>query len=395
MEHKSTHDVLLLDNKPEDTNSSFGGARKYVHTLVSDLILSGFDVTYAVNVTSNTQEFCNHLAKLGAKIEPIPLVGLDIEKDIRTIDRLLSNINPSICHVNGVQAMKWMLLGSSSFRKGPWKRIFTMHLPIASIAFNGRFNWRKHAPCSWQWRTLRVDGRFVGMFDRIISVSKRHAEVLRNVLKYPPEKIVTIPNGVDTTFFRPVSNKNQRSHLLVGSAGNMLKVKRFDILIEAIAAVRRRVPVLLHIAGNGPEEETLRKQAADLGIADIVDLRGPQADMVKFLQSLDIFVMTSDSEALPYAQLEAMATGLPSVVTSVGDLSLVVRDGQDGYVVPPRSPSVVADRIVRLIQDGSLRNTMASNARARACRIYSQHRASTETIKVFQSLIPKVACKAV
>ena len=69
----------------------------------------------------------------------------------------------------------------------------------------------------------------------------------------------------------------------------------------------------MHIAGAGIEEESLRDLVNELNLGDVIEFVGYQTNVLEFLQSLDIFAMTSDNEGFPYAQLEAMSVGLPSV----------------------------------------------------------------------------------
>ena len=105
-----------------------------------------------------------------------------------------------------------------------------------------------------------------------------------------------------------------------------------------------------------------------------------------FYRSLDVFVMTSDSEGLPYSQIEAMAAGLPSVVTSAGDLPVVVRDGLDGYVVPRGEVGPFAERLEMLLSDPERRHRMGASARERACDHYSNRVSMDRTVAVVKGL---------
>ncbi len=378
----------MLDYSPASLKVGFGGAKEYVRKLVSDLLRDGFRVSYCVNLHPFLERFCEELAQLGAKTERVDFDGPSPGLASQQLDQLLRATQPSIVHVNGSANLRAALFRSRGLRHGPWKRILTMHAPLASATFPDKRRWKDRIPLSWVWRTRRGDLKFTSLFDRIISVSRVHADALQRELHLPADLLVTIPNGVDIDRFRPQGSRQENGAAIVGGAGQLVPVKRFDILIDAVAAVSREVPVRLRIAGSGPEEPALRQRAAEQGVAEIVELAGDQRDMPGFLRSLDMFAMTSDSEGLPYAQLEAMATGLPSVVTAVGDLPLVVRDGVDGFVVPRQRTQRVAESLAQLIKHSDRRRTMGENARQRACETYSHERARRATIEVFRALLP-------
>ena len=97
-------------------------------------------------------------------------------------------------------------------------------------------------------------------------------------------------------------------------AGGFYSYKRFDILIDAIALLPDRPGIRAVFAGGGPLEESLRQQAVARGVQDRIEFAGVQHDMPAFMRRLDVYAVTSDTgEASPYAHLEAMSTGLPSV----------------------------------------------------------------------------------
>ena len=132
---------------------------------------------------------------------------------------------------------------------------------------------------------------------------------------------------------------------MVGTVGNLTPVKNHLLLVEAFAgAVRQGLDAQLQIAGQGPMGHAVRDRATALGMADRVQLVGQVRDVPQFLGQLDLFVLSSASEAHPNALLEAMATGLPCVATAVGGVPEVLREGA-GVVVdldaprwPRRSP---------------------------------------------------------
>lgn len=162
--------------------------------------------------------------------------------------------------------------------------------------------------------------------------------------------------------------------------GRLVPVKRLEDLIDSIAALRPRHPELrVGLAGIGPLEGALRERCARLGIernVDFLGFRHPTA-----LQQGELFVLTSESEGLSIAMLEAMACGLPVVVTDVGELGDVVREGENGYLVEVGDVETLTKRLDALLSDPELRRRLGEAARSdvrsyaaveRATRIYGE-----------------------
>ncbi len=154
---------------------------------------------------------------------------------------------------------------------------------------------------------------------------------------------------------------------LVGAVGNLKTHKGYGFLLEAAARVVRRIPdARFVVVGQGPLEAALRRQRDELGLQDHVTFTGYRADAPTLAGAFDVFVMSSLQEGLSIALLEAMARGRPVVVTRVGGLPEVVRDGVDGLLVPPRDVDAMADALLRLVRDPQLRARLGTAARARA-----------------------------
>jgi glycosyltransferase involved in cell wall biosynthesis len=131
------------------------------------------------------------------------------------------------------------------------------------------------------------------------------------------------------------------------SVGRLVAVKSFDTLLRAVAIARRDVPDLtLWIVGAGNERSALERLADELGVAPLVRFCGEQRDVGRWLSAADVFVLPSTSEGLPISLLEAMAAGLPAIVTDVGALPELVALSGAGTIVPPRRADCLARAIV-------------------------------------------------
>ncbi len=215
----------------------------------------------------------------------------------------------------------------------------------------------------------------------------------------PRSRMSVVPCGVDLERFTPQGPREPRDHRYrIVSVGRLVPRKGFDV---AIAALRSLPEVELVIAGGpqegrlaeDPEAQRLLRFASELGVADRVRLTGQiaRADMPALLRSADVVVCTPWYEPFGIVPLEAMACGVPVVAAAVGGLTDSVVDGVTGVHVPPRRPDAVAAAVRKLLSDAALRDAygIAGSDRAR-CR-YSWDRIATDTVRVYERVVPAAA----
>lgn len=187
----------------------------------------------------------------------------------------------------------------------------------------------------------------------------------------PAERVVVLPNGVEAR--RPTAGRDLRDDLgiradapVVGSVGSLRAIKRFDVLIDAAAALRGSHPgVRVVIAGDGPERAALEARIADRGLTGTVLLLGARDDVPDVLAACDVAVTCSDAEASPLAIMEYMGAGLPTVATAVGGIPDVIGDGEHGVLVPRRDPAALATAVGELLDDPGRRAALGRAAAAR------------------------------
>lgn len=174
----------------------------------------------------------------------------------------------------------------------------------------------------------------------------------------PAGKIRWVPNGVDTERFRPdaAARARLRSELGLGNEFVWLAVGRFEEakdypnMLQAFARVREARPESrLLIAGQGSIKPHAERLAAELGLRESVQFLGARADIPELMNAADAYVLSSAWEGMPMVLLEAAAVGLPVVATDVGGNAEVVRDGETGFLVPPRDPAALAAAMIRLM----------------------------------------------
>jgi glycosyltransferase involved in cell wall biosynthesis len=183
-----------------------------------------------------------------------------------------------------------------------------------------------------------------------------------------PERATVIPNGVDLARFSPRSGTPHNGPgLRVGALSNLRPEKGLPDLIRAAGIVRNQWPdVRFVIWGEGPLRHDLEGLVFALGLTPFVALPGSTTTPEAVLRDLDIFVLPSLSEACSNGLMEAMATALPVVATSVGGNPGLVEDEVTGLLVPPRDASALAKAIIRLVEDRELAARLGEQARTHA-----------------------------
>jgi glycosyltransferase involved in cell wall biosynthesis len=155
--------------------------------------------------------------------------------------------------------------------------------------------------------------------------------------------------------------------IVIGTIANLREGKDYPTLFAAAALALATEPRLRFVAvGQGQLESDLRAELATFGLGERFLMLGYRYDATRVLAACDLFTLTSVHEGLPIALLEALALGLPSVVTAAGGTVAVVTDGREGVLVPPSRPDLLAAAYVSLARDAERRDAMSAAARRRA-----------------------------
>jgi glycosyltransferase involved in cell wall biosynthesis len=194
---------------------------------------------------------------------------------------------------------------------------------------------------------------------------------------------LTVHNGVSLSEFVPSDTDGmavrkrlgfQPDEFLLVCAARLAEHKGVDILLRAMErTLRAGVSCKCIILGDGPVRAQLLDQTRELGLLDHIFFEGFQKDVRPYLHAGSAFVLTSHSEGGggPLSVLEAMACGLPCIVTGVGGSLEAITDHVDGLVVPPASAEAVADAISYLATHPDERAQMGRTARTTACELFN------------------------
>ena len=232
-------------------------------------------------------------------------------------------------------------------------------------------------------------------FARVVAVSE---EVRQRLLKagVRAEKIRMVRNGIDLRPFDGAApslrgDTSPNCALLVGLVGRLSWEKGVDIFVRAAARVLADSPETNFIVvGEGPDLDQLERLIDELKIRSRVSMLGRRDDMPSVYASLDVMVSASRQEGLPMAILEGMASGVPLVATSVGEVPTVVRDGRTGIVVKPEDVAALAAAIASLLPDPARRARLGAAARQLIEEEYSAQRMTADYLRIYEEAIATV-----
>lgn len=249
-----------------------------------------------------------------------------------------------------------------------------------------------------RYNLLRRAARLV--VQRYVTVSRDLQQWLIATVGVPATRIRQIYNGVDQQRFRPSGGEQSlplppgflpEDAIVVGTVGRLAEVKNQLSLLRAVHQVLQECPQLmarlrLLIVGDGPLADRIAQAVTELGLGDLVWLPGDRHDIPQLLQSMDIFVLPSLGEGISNTVLEAMASGLPVIVTRVGGNPELVRDGWNGRLVPVNDDAALAAAIGELVLDRNERLAMGAHALERVRSSFDWGRTVADYLDVYDGL---------
>ncbi len=217
---------------------------------------------------------------------------------------------------------------------------------------------------------------------RFVAVSKNLRDAIDREGLLNPDKCDIVYNGIDLSRYGRSDSRSLRERLqlsseavLIGSLGNVRPAKGYDLLIEAARRVVDVYPQAHFVIAGDPKSSLQRRLdelAQQLDVADHVHFVGFCNDSAAYLAQLDYFLLTSTSEGLSIATIEALATGLPAVVTRCGGPEEIVREGEDALLVSIDA-NAIAEGLLRLLKDSSLADRLAQQGRCNVAEKFDMH----------------------
>jgi glycosyltransferase involved in cell wall biosynthesis len=218
----------------------------------------------------------------------------------------------------------------------------------------------------------------------VVVASRNLERIATGIWKLPAKKVRFVPNGVETAAIKPERHEALDS-ICIGTVAGLRPEKNIARLIKAFAEVLQRYPVRLVVVGGGPlksELENLCKELRVDGAVEFTDyLTNPSVRLAEF----DVFALSSDTEQLPLALLEAMAAGIPVVATDVGDVAEVLSAVAPDNLSAPEDGAFAAN-LSRVMERRHLWGAWAQAGKARVNAVYSRDGMLSHWKKVFDGV---------
>ena len=254
------------------------------------------------------------------------------------------------------------------------------------------------------WRGLanvyqKLVERNVFQHARYMIVQTRfNKEFVIQSFKIAPDKVHILPNAIDTKVYDPdkIRTKEIRKKLrledrkVIFFSGRLTAQKGVLYLLRAIQSVIKKVPnVVLLMAGDGPQEQLLRRETGALGLKSHVVFLGEikHEEMPELYSIADVFVLPSLSESFPNAMLEAMAMRNPMVITRVGVAPEILENYRTAILVEPADPAGLASAIIELLTDKPLAEKLGSRARDLVRTKFTWERVVDQTLKLYEAAL--------
>lgn len=345
---------------------NIGGAEKVVDLLVRtfsrDDVCSGVCCTKAIGVLGEA---------LREQVADVPMylaASTGIVGRYLTplkLHQCITEFRPDVVHTHGSAAMIHAGPLAMAGALPPW--VHTYH-----------FGDYSNRPMS---RMLKAETFFSRYPARLVAVSETQRRSIIQRLGVDERRLQTVVNGVPLNPFlgdRTVADRQRqalgigRDELVIGTIAVLSEQKGISVLLKAIRhLVSEGATARFLIVGGGPLEQRLREESAALGLEDRVHFTGWRQDNLELMTVLDIFVMSSQWEAMPIALLEAMAAGRPIVATEVGENARILDHGRCGTLVSANDERALAEAMTRLAVSPDLRGQVAAQAQERHREAYS------------------------
>lgn len=298
-----------------------------------------------------------------------PAAALSLAPAGLRLARLVRTLRPQILHCFLLQAN---ILGRLA------GRLCRVPAVISSLRVTEARRW-PHA----------IDGLTVSMVDCYTAVSEAVRQEAIARAGIAPEKIIAIPNGIDCAECpAPAGCAGNADAFTVALAGRLHRQKGHAVLLEALKLLEGRQPqVRALLFGQGPDEEALKRMAADLGIADRVRFMGVVEDGATAMLAADAVVVPSLWEGMPNAVLEAMALARPVVASRLPGMDELVQHGRTGLLCAPGSAGELAGALARLAGDPGLARGMGAAGRARVREHFSLQTTVAATEALYERLL--------
>jgi len=374
--------------------ATVGGTKKHVLQLLRGLPRDKYEIALIAS-TLRTPSFEPDAETL--RSEGIPVYIVQMHREIRPLADLLAVLK-IWAHL---LSHRYEIVHTHSSKAGAVGRIAALLAGGSIIVHTPHafpFLQRSRAPLLKLYEWFE---RFAATFtDMLIAVSRYEKEqaLTRRICRR--NRVCVIENGLSEEEMKlPRTRRRMRSELglrpsdiLVGSAGRLSEQKAYHLLVEAAARLAGEFPRLrFAVAGMGTELLRLERLIIEHRLGRFFNLLGECKRMRSFYAAMDIFVLPSLWEGLPYALIEAMAAGKPVAVSNVCGMDDIIQHGKNGLLFEPNDAAALAEAIRTLVKDALLRRSLGRQARLTAQRRFKLSEMLRKIDSIYQHLAAKRA----
>lgn len=343
------------------------GAERWILALIKHLDATAIESIVGViqDAPDGAPALCTHAAELGVKAHVFKSYGKLSLSAIAQIRQFIREQRVDILHTHGYKSDVLGLLAARR-RRRHCKLVTTPH------------GWSTKAGLklqSYEW----LDRSVLPLFDAVVPLSGQTYDGLRRIPGMTA-KLRLIRNGVDLSEIdspdqpaAEVERLKRDGYFVVGYIGQLIPRKGIDTLVKAfsrLALPRKR----LCIVGDGPSRVDLERYAERLGITEEVTFFGFRTDRIAFLKGFDIFVLPSYLEGIPRCLMEAMAAGVPVIVSDIPGCRALVEDGETGLLFQPGDDRALSSWMKAVLSDHKLRAILGKRG---SCLVRREHSAAT------------------
>jgi glycosyltransferase involved in cell wall biosynthesis len=330
---------------------------------------------------------------LAAQVEALgaPVICLNKRAGLRPgligpMQHALRQLQPHVAHTHQIACLLYTGLAAVD-----------LSVPVIVHTEHGKERYASRLRTRWLGR---LAGRYTARF---FCLSRDMAAAVKVHRIVPPGKVRVILNGIDTTCFQNArEDKGLRQSLaipigarVIATIGRLTPVKRQDLLLRAFAQVRQRVPQAhLVVIGDGPLRGDLRALATELGVDGVTHFTGYQPEPQRYLPLIDVFALTSASEGIPQALLEASSAGIPAIASRVGGVPEVIDHDRTGLLFSSGDQDALVRGIIALLTDMGLARDLGAAARDRVERLFHIGRMAKDYHQQFLHLLERKGWRA-
>jgi glycosyltransferase involved in cell wall biosynthesis len=332
-----------------------GGAEQLMPTILKNLQQAGFNIRVCALQIRAGNPIASELQRLGLPVDLIPIRNLRQPLNLIHILRYLRLHRPQLLHT---QLEFADILGTLAAKILGIPSVSTVHTLDV-------FPEKKSA-----WGRMKLRWFLLGRFcDRVIAVSEKTRRHYLQSGGLPPDKIMTLYNGIDILRFKNMDATQTAklrkelqlplSSRIIMTVAVLREPKGVQFMIRALPAILEQCPDVHYlIVGDGVHRAALSDLVDGLAIKNHVTFAGHRTDIPDLLACCDIFVLPTLKDALPTVLIEALAAEKPIIASDVGGVPEIIESGVDGLLVEPGDPSKLVEACLQLLKDHGVRSQL-------------------------------------